>query len=106
MTFQMRRLTVIDHGHVTSIAFYDVAAFTAHDEGRIASSIEEDDRLLTGCQGFIQQVLQRIGDDAVIAAGQFLPHIDDGDFGQGPMADAFFQFHQDIVALKGLVIIA
>ena len=83
VTFQMRRLAVIDHGYVTGIAFDDVAALAAHDERRIAPPVEEDDCLLTGCQGFIQQSVQGIGHDAVIAAGQFLPHIDNSDFRQG-----------------------
>ena len=90
MAAQMSCLAMVDHGHITRVALDDVAALAAHDEGRETAAVEEDDGLLTGCQGFFQESEQGIGDDAVIAPGQLIPHVDDLDSRQRAMADSFF----------------
>ena len=90
MATEMSCLAMVDHGHITRVALDDVAALAAHDEGRETAAVEEDDGLLTGCQGFFQESEQGIGDDAVIAPGQLIPHVDDLDSRQRAMADSFF----------------
>jgi len=66
---------MIGQRQVTPRAPEDQATVTALNEGGRAAAVEEQERLLMGCQGLGQGMTQRATEDAAVPLLELLPHV-------------------------------
>ena len=77
MAAQILVLLMVNHCYCAMRTGNRLAAVTAHHKGRIATTVQEDNRLLPRRRRHHQRLLQRARQHAEIARLQFLAHIHD-----------------------------
>ena len=77
MAAQILVLLMVNHCYGAMRTGNRLAAVTAHHKGRIATAVQEDNRLLPRRRRHHQRLLQRARQHAEIARLQFLAHIHD-----------------------------
>ena len=82
MAAQILVLLMVNHCYGAMRTGNRLAAVTAHHKGRIATTIQEDNRLLPSRRRHHQRLLQRARQHAEIARLQLLTHIHDFNFWQ------------------------
>ena len=72
MTRQIISVFVVCKGNIAVFAFYDIAAVTAGNEGRKASSVQKQNRLLLAFQILGDFLFQFFAQNRTVAVHQFL----------------------------------
>ncbi len=87
---QLVAAAVIGEWFVVPWAFDHITAVAAEDISGGPPAVEEQDRLLVGCQDVFDPAFQLTAEDAAIPGNQFIPHIHNGDLWQSKVGRLAF----------------
>ena len=94
MAFEQIFVGVIGKADVAVKAFCRITAFGTHDKGRISSSVQKQNCLISLFNSVFKLVEEPLGQKAFVSASQLFCHVHDFHFGKRPVVYSVFKLYK------------